>query len=74
LNTTSPLSANPAKDGRTGKAGTDSDRGIASDTAAAGSLNTTSPLSANPAKDVRTGKAGTDSDRGIASDAAAPAR
>jgi hypothetical protein len=38
LNATSPLSANPVKDVRTGKAGTDSDRGIASDAAAAGAM------------------------------------
>jgi hypothetical protein len=38
LNATSPLSANPVKDVRTGNADTDSDRGIASNAAAAGAM------------------------------------
>ena len=38
MNATSPLSTNPGKSVRTGKAGTDSHRGIASDAAAAGAM------------------------------------
>jgi len=34
VNTASPFSANPVEDARTGKTGTDSHRGIASDAAA----------------------------------------